>query len=50
KVYEPFVYNDLGPYFDTSSVEKAIYSPLEAPPGYYTRLTALRIVEPWETY
>ncbi|CAF2907936.1 unnamed protein product [Rotaria sp. Silwood2] len=50
KAYEPFVYNDLSPYFDTSSVERAIYSPLEAPPGYYTRLTALRIVEPWETY
>ncbi|CAF0753759.1 unnamed protein product [Rotaria sp. Silwood1] len=50
KAYEPFVYNDLRPYFDTSSVERAIYSPLEAPPGYYTRLTALRIVEPWETY
>ncbi|CAF3803025.1 unnamed protein product [Rotaria sordida] len=50
KAYEPFVYNDLSPYFDTSAVEKAIYSPLEPPPGYYTRLTALRIVEPWETY
>ena len=29
KAYEPFVYNDLGPYFDTSSVEKAIYSVYE---------------------
>ena len=26
KAYEPFVYNDLGPYFDTSPVERAIYT------------------------
>ncbi|CAF2520074.1 unnamed protein product [Rotaria sp. Silwood2] len=50
KAHEPFVYNDLRPYFDTSGVEKAIHEPLETQPGYYTRLTALRIVEPWEAY
>ncbi|CAF1064509.1 unnamed protein product [Rotaria sordida] len=50
KAHEPFVYNDLRPYFDTSTVEKAIHEPLETPNGYYTRLTALRIVEPWEAY
>lgn len=26
KLHEPFVYNDLSPYFDTSPVERAIYS------------------------
>jgi hypothetical protein len=25
KAHEPFVYNDLSPYFDTSTVEKAIH-------------------------
>lgn len=25
KAHEPFVYNDLKPYFDTNGVEKAIY-------------------------
>ncbi|CAF3373219.1 unnamed protein product [Rotaria sp. Silwood1] len=50
KAHEPFVYNDLKPYFDTSSVEKAIHEPLDTSTGYYTRLTALRIVEPWEAY
>lgn len=67
KAHQPFVFNDLSPYFDTSPVERAIYSvnktkplfyssifslfqPLDAPPGYYTRLTALRVVEPWEAY
>ncbi|CAF0916703.1 unnamed protein product [Adineta steineri] len=50
KPHEPFVYNDLRPYFDTSSVERAIYSPVTYPTGYYTRVTALRIVEPWEAY
>ncbi|CAF0829675.1 unnamed protein product [Adineta ricciae] len=50
KPHEPFVFNDLRPYFDTSSVERAIYSHVNIPPGYYTRVTALRIVEPWEAY
>jgi hypothetical protein len=31
-------------------VERAIYSPVNTPTGYYTRVTALRIVEPWEAY
>ncbi|CAF4501710.1 unnamed protein product [Rotaria socialis] len=50
KAHAPFVYNDLKPYFDTSNVEKAIHEPLENQAGYYTRVTALRIVEPWEAY
>ncbi|CAF1409527.1 unnamed protein product [Adineta ricciae] len=50
KPHEPFVFNDLRPYFDTSTVERAIYSHVNIPPGYYTRVTALRIVEPWEAY
>lgn len=50
KAYQPYVYNDLNPYYDTTTVEKAIYEPLDSTTGYYTRLTALRIVEPWEAY
>ncbi|CAF3864693.1 unnamed protein product [Adineta steineri] len=50
KAHEPFVYNNLSPYFDTSTVERAIYGPIEPPSGYYTRITALSIVEPWEAY
>ncbi|CAF5053836.1 unnamed protein product [Rotaria magnacalcarata] len=50
KAHEPFVYNDLKPYFDTSNVENAIHEPLEHQAGYYTRVTALRIVEPWEAH
>jgi len=29
KAHEPFVYNDLSPYFDTSPVEKAIHAVIE---------------------
>ncbi|CAF0923501.1 unnamed protein product [Adineta ricciae] len=50
RAHEPYVYNDLGPYFDTSGVNKALDGPLEIPSGYYTRVTALRVVEPWEAY
>jgi len=50
KAHEPFLYNDLSPYFDTSAVERAIYLPLEAPLTYHTRITALRVVEPWEAH
>ncbi|UJR10158.1 hypothetical protein I4U23_014374 [Adineta vaga] len=50
RAYEPFVYNDLSPYFDTTGVDKALDGPMEAPSGYYTRVTALRVVEPWEAY
>lgn len=67
KLHEPFVFNDLSPYFDTSPVERAIYSvneleiamrfdfvfslqPNNAPPGYYNRITALGIVEPWQAH
>jgi hypothetical protein len=30
KAHEPFVYNDLSPYFDTSTVEKAIHEVMKS--------------------
>ena len=31
KAHEPFIYNDLSPYFDTTTVEKAIYEVMPRP-------------------
>ena len=50
KAFQPYVYNDLAPYFDTSNVRQAMQRPTETLSSYYSRVTALRVVEPWESY
>ena len=50
KAFQPYLYNDLAPYFDTSNVRLAMQRPTETLSGYSSRVTALRVVEPWESY
>ncbi|ESO83233.1 hypothetical protein LOTGIDRAFT_236810 [Lottia gigantea] len=48
KKHTPFIFNDLKPYYDTSSQRYLIETPEELQHCYSSRTTAIGLIDPWK--